>query len=358
MNNTARTASASRPHPPADPTVGEPADGSPAVEAHDLVKTYPGGVRALDGLSVSVAPGQVFALLGPNGAGKSTTVKILTTLARPDSGTARVAGHDVLRHPDRVRRAIGAVSQRTGADPVATGRDNLMLQARLYGLRGAAARQRVGELLERFDLAGAAGRLVRTYSGGMQRRLDVAIGLVHQPEVLFLDEPTTGLDPESRAAMWTEILRLATDEGTAILLTTHQLEEADRLADRLAIVDNGRIVATGTPDQLKGELRGDAVHLELRTAPDAAAERQLRGAIAAVAGLRDLTVDGTRISTRADEGAAAVPAALAALDRVGVAVATVTVARPSLDDVYLRYAGRRFADADASPAADATPIGA
>jgi ABC-2 type transport system ATP-binding protein len=311
------------------------------VEAHDLVKTYPPGVRALDGLSITIKPAEVFGLLGPNGAGKSTAIKILTTLARPDSGTATVAGHDVRRHPDRVRRAIGVVAQRSGTDPMATGRDNLLLQGRLYGLGGSALRTRVGQLLDRFDLAGAADRAARTYSGGMQRRLDVALGLVHRPVVLFLDEPTAGLDPEARAALWQEIGRLSGDEGLTILLTTHYLDEADRLCDRLAIVDSGRVVVDGTPDALKGELRGDAVHVELRGLPD---EATLRHAMGAVPAVREVTVDGRLLSARADDGAAAVPGVLAALDRAGVPVAAVTVARPSLDDVYLRHAGHRFAE--------------
>lgn len=314
-----------------------------AVEAHNLVKTYPGGVKALDNLSITVGQGEVFGLLGPNGAGKSTTVKILTTLARPDSGAARVGGRDVLRQPNLVRRVIGAVSQRSGADPAASGRDNLVLQGRLYGMRGADLHRRVDELLHRFDLAGAAKRQVKTYSGGMQRRLDVALGLVHRPQVLFLDEPTTGLDPEARAVMWEEIARLAGDESMAILLTTHYLDEADRLADRLAIVDKGRIVIEGRPDVLKGELRGDAVHIELRAFAD---NELVRRTIRAVPGVRELSIDGRRLSARADDGAAAVPGVLAALDQAGVPVATVTVARPSLDDVYLRYAGRRFGEAD------------
>jgi ABC-2 type transport system ATP-binding protein len=309
---------------------------SDAVTAQDLRKTYPGGVRALDGLTLTVRAGEVFGLLGPNGAGKSSAVKILTTLARPDSGGATVAGHDVLRHPDRVRRVIGVVPQRSALDPMATGRDNLVLQGRIFGVRG----KRVDDLIDRFDLGAAADRVVRGWSGGMQRRLDVALALVHRPDVLFLDEPTTGLDPEGRAEMWTEIGRLAADESMAILLTTHYLDEADRLADRLAIVDGGRIVAEGTPAQLKGELRGDAVHLELRKPPD---EPQARQAISRVAGLREIALDGKTLSVRADDGAAAVPAALAALESAGIAVATVTVARPSLDDVYLRHAGRRYA---------------
>ncbi|WP_328867644.1 ATP-binding cassette domain-containing protein [Streptomyces sp. NBC_00304] len=318
---------------------------APAVAARQLIKTYPGDVTALSGMDLTVPAGTVFGLLGPNGAGKSTTVKILTTLARPDSGHASVAGHDVLRHPDRVRRAIGVVAQKSGADPVATGRENLLLQGRLYGMRGAAVQRRADELLDRFGLADAASRQVKGYSGGMQRRLDVALGLVHRPEVLFLDEPTTGLDPEARTAMWEEISRLAGEEGLTIVLTTHYLEEADRLAERVAIVDRGRIVVEGTPDELKGELRGDAVHLELR----AEADRDAVGAaLAGLPGVYEALVEGRRVSVRAEDGAAAVPLLLGALERAGSAVASATVARPSLDDVYLRYAGRRFAEAESA----------
>ncbi len=330
------------------PTAGPTPDGAPggvpgtppAIEASELVKTYPGDVRALQGLSFAVEPGTVFGLLGPNGAGKSTTVKILTTLSRPDSGAARVAGFDVAREPDRVRRSIGYVSQKPAVDPEATGRENLTLQGHLYGLGGTALRHRVSELLDRFGLADAAKRLVRTYSGGMQRKLDVAMGLVHRPQVLFLDEPTTGLDPEARAGMWDEVARLAHDEGLTILLTTHYLEEADRLARRLAIVDRGRVVAAGSPDELKSELRGDAIHVELDgVEPD----RRVRDALGRASDLlRDITVDGRMMRARVDSGARAVPAVLAALDGAGVGVATVTIARPSLDDVYLRYAGRAF----------------
>jgi ABC-2 type transport system ATP-binding protein len=312
------------------------------VEAQDLVKSYPSGVRALDGLTLSIAPGEVFGLLGPNGAGKSTAIKVLTTLARPDSGSATVAGHDVLREPDRVRRAIGVVAQRSGCDPMASGQDNLLLQGRLYGLSGAALKRRTAELLDRFGLAEAARRPVRTYSGGQQRRLDVALGLVHRPAVLFLDEPTTGLDPEARAALWQEIDRISSVDKVTVLLTTHYLEEADRLARRLAIVDKGRIVVEGTPDELKGELRGDAVHVELR---DAAGTVAAMATVGAVPGIRDVTADGRRLSARADDGAAAVPGVLAALDRHGLPVATVTVARPSLDDVYLRHVGHHLTPA-------------
>jgi ABC-2 type transport system ATP-binding protein len=263
---------------------GPPGETPPAyaIKARGLVKTYPAPgkqprIRALDGLDLSVPRAAIYALLGPNGAGKSTTVKILTSLATPDEGTAFVEGIDVLTDPARARRLIGVVAQRSGADPGATGRENLILQGHLYGLDSRTARQRADQLLEHFQLQDAARRFAGTYSGGMQRRLDVALGLVHQPRVLFLDEPTTGLDPESRTAMWQEITRLAKDSeagNLTVLLTTHYLDEADRLADRVAIVDNGRVVAEGDPGELK----------------------------------RDLAV-------------------------------------PSLDEVYLHYAGRRYSDA-------------
>ena len=314
-----------------------------AIEAVDLVKKY-GEVTALDGLSFSVRPGTVFGLLGPNGAGKSTTIRILTTLSTPTSGSATVAGIDVLARPNDVRRAIGVVTQRSGTDPQATGRENLLLVAHVHGMRGRQAKERVDELLALFDLTGAANRLVKQYSGGMQRKLDVAMGLVHRPSVLFLDEPTTGLDPQARSEMWAEIARLARHEQLTILLTTHYLEEADHLANQLVIVDRGRLVAQGTPEELKSELRGDAVVIDL--SPEASVDTA-RLAIEGLAGAREVTVSGRTIRTRVDHGASAVPAALAALERSSVAVAAVTVARPALDDVYLRHTGRTFASADA-----------
>ncbi len=313
-----------------------------AIEASDLVKTY-GDVRALDGFSFAVPAGTVFGLLGPNGAGKSTTIKILTTLTEATSGSATVAGHDVGREPDAVRRAIGVVTQRHGTDPQATGRENLLLAGRLHGMRGRAVKTRADELLGRFGLTEASGRLVRTYSGGMQRKLDVAMGLMHRPDVLFLDEPTTGLDPEARAEMWAEIARMAGDEGMTVLLTTHYLEEADHLADQLVIVDRGRLVAEGTPEQLKSGLHGDAVVVELATDADVARASK---AVSGVPGTSETTVEGRSVRARVDHGATAVPAVLAALEAIGAPVAAITVARPSLDDVYLRHTGRTFAAAE------------
>lgn len=310
-----------------------------AIETHDLVKTYPPQVRALNGLSFAVPAGTIFGLLGPNGAGKSTTVKILTTLSKPDSGAARVAGFDVVAEPQRVRHAIGVVGQKHGADPEATGRENLTLQGEFYGITGAELRRRVDDSLETFGLSEAGNRQAKTYSGGMQRRLDVAMGLLHRPRVLFLDEPTTGLDPEARSEMWREIERLAREEEMTILLTTHYLEEADRLAASLAIVDRGQIVAQGSPEQLKGELQGDAIALELTEQPkNGLALRALEH----VSGVREVTLEGRALHARAANGASALPAVIAALETSGLTVATATIARPSLDDVYLRHAGRSW----------------
>jgi ABC-2 type transport system ATP-binding protein len=319
-----------------------------AILASDLRKSYGDEVQALAGLSLSVQRGTIFGLLGPNGAGKSTTVKILTTLSQPDAGEASVAGHDVLTEPERVRRAIGVVGQRPGSAEEATGRENLVLQGALYGIAGAELRRRADELLDRFGLSEAADRPVRTYSGGMQRRLDVAMGLLHRPQVLFLDEPTTGLDPEVRAELWAEIERLAREEAMTILLTTHYLEEADRLASELAIVDRGRVVATGSPDQLKSELRGDSIHVELA---EAESNGRVVDALEQVPGLGDPSLDGRVVRARADRGAVAVPMVLAALEAVGVKVSSVTMARPSLDEVYLRHAGRTFGEAEEKEAA-------
>jgi ABC-2 type transport system ATP-binding protein len=325
---------------------GVPPPDSLAIEARDLVKTYPKNVRALDGLSFAVRAGTIFGLLGPNGAGKSTTVKVLNTLTLPDSGVARVGGLDVATQADAVRRAIGSVAQKSGVDVTATGRENLTLQGRFHGMGGDELRTRVDRLLDRFQLSQTADREARTYSGGMQRKLDIAMGLIHRPRVLFLDEPTTGLDPEARADLWKEIARLAAEDRITVLLTTHYLEEADRLAHRLAIVDRGRVVAEGTPDELKGEVSGDAVHVDLVEDAD---EARVRSLLAAVPAIREVTVTGKTVRARVDHGGSAVPAVISTLEAGGARVATVLVTRPSLDDVYLRHTGRTFSEADQGP---------
>ena len=321
-----------------------------AIVADGLQKRY-GPVRALAGVTFSVRAGEVFGLLGPNGAGKSTTVRVLTTLTRPDAGRAFVAGHDVVCEPNRVRRSIGYVPQESGVDREATGRENLLLQGRIQGVPGDELRRRVDELLDLVGIADAADRVVRGYSGGMKRRLDIALGLVHRPSVLFLDEPTTGLDPEARAAMWVEVERLAEQERLTILLTTHYLEEADRLAERVAIVSRGEIVVEGPPEALKRDLRGEAVTVELGDGQGAEAA----GIVNALDGATETTVDGRLLRTRVPNGAQAVPAILSALEGSGVRVESVTTHRPSLDDVYLHYTGREFAAEDVAVDGKAAP---
>ncbi|HEV8103230.1 MAG TPA: ATP-binding cassette domain-containing protein [Gaiellaceae bacterium] len=312
-----------------------------AIVVDDLKKRY-GEVQALDGVSFAVREGEVFGLLGPNGAGKSTTVRVLVTLTHPDAGSASVAGRDVRTERNAVRHAIGYVPQDSGVDQYGTGRENLLLQGRVQGMSGRALRSRADELLELVGIADAADRIVKNYSGGMRRRLDIALGLVHRPRVLFLDEPTTGLDPEARVAMWSEVSRLAEAESLTILLTTHYLEEADQLADRLAIVSQGKIVVEGTPAELKAGLQGDAVHVELENgAVDAA-----RSVLSGVGARPEQVLDGRTIVSRVENGGRALPGIISALERAGIGVASVSLSRPSLDDVYLHFTGRDFSAED------------
>ncbi len=308
-----------------------------AIIAENLTKTYRNGVQALAGVSFSVRQGEIYGLLGPNGTGKSTTVRILTTLTRPDSGRAIVAGHDVLREPGAVRQRIGYVAQASGVDKYGTGRENLTLQAHIERVPAREIPERVTELLEWVGLSDAADRLVQTYSGGMKRRLDIAMGLVHEPDVLFLDEPTTGLDPETRAALWRDLARLREERNLSVLLTTHYLEEADHLCHRLAIVAHGRVVVEGTPSELKAQIRGDAVTLEVNGATQRAADL-----LRPVEGVLEVIPNGATIIARVAQGATAVPVLITALERAGVAVQAVTLSRPSLDDVYLYHTGHRF----------------
>ncbi len=312
-----------------------------AIVVDGLKKQYK-GVQALDGISFSVEEGGVFGLLGPNGAGKSTTVRILATLTRPDEGRAEVAGHDVRKDAGAVRRSIGYVPQDSGIDQYGTGRENLTLQGHVQGMGGKVLRDRVEHLLDFVGIADAADRIVKTYSGGMRRRLDIALGLVHHPKVLFLDEPTTGLDPEARVEMWDEVGRLAKEESLTILLTTHYLEEADQLADRLAIVSRGQIVVEGTPASLKAELSGDAVHLELTNGRMDDARRILER----LGATPEAVTEGRTLVSRVENGNRALPGILSALEQEGIGVESVSVSRPSLDDVYLHYTGREFAAED------------
>ena len=293
-----------------------------------------GTVEAVAGIDLHVRAGEVFGFLGPNGAGKTTTLRMLATLLPPSGGEATVAGCDLRRAPGQVRERIGYVGQRGGTDPQVSGRSELVLQGRLYGMSASEARQRAAELLALLELEEAADRPTGSYSGGQRRRLDIALGLMHRPLLLFLDEPTTGLDPQSRARMWDEVRRLR-DSGTTVFLTTHYLEEADALCDRLAIIDHGRIVAEGTPEHLKRQIAGDVVTLGVAGDPQAALALLQEQPFVREAGAED-----GMVRLYVERGEAAMPAILRALDGAGLDLHTIALTRPSLDDVFLRKTGR------------------
>lgn len=312
-----------------------------AIEVRALIKKYNQEVLALDGLTFSVQKGEVFGLLGPNGAGKSTAVKVLTTLSRPNQGEVRLLDVDIIHHPKKARKLFGYVAQHSGVDGDSTGRENLMLQGRLYGLRGLLLKERVTQLLEQFNLNDAADRLSKTYSGGMQRKLDLAMGLIHRPQILFLDEPTTGLDPEARTALWEIIRHLSREDGLTVLLTTHYLEEADQLCDRLAIIDQGKIVVKGTTEELKEELNGDMVQMELT---ETISESRAKEILQDIPALHEIIVNELLLYVHTNHGAEQLPVLIKTLESANVNVRTATISRPSLDDVYLRHTGRVFAE--------------
>ena len=322
------------------------------IVADGLVREFKGGIRAVAGVDLHVGSGEIYGFLGPNGAGKTTSVRILTTLLRPTAGTARVAGHDVVAQADAVRRSIGVALQEAAIDPLMTGRELLRMQGALHGLRAGAARDRAQELLRRVGLTDAADRRVGGYSGGMRRRLDLALALVHRPQVLFLDEPTTGLDPTSRAALWREV-RALNDEGTTVFLTTQYMEEAEQLADRVGIIAAGRLVAEGTPDTLKAGVGEPTLHVEL------ADERSAGRARAALEGLGALEAPPAgatcRVLLRTAAGKTAIPSVIRALDEHGVEVESVVVEEPTLDDVFLAVTGSHLEGATAEPEPEPEP---
>jgi len=317
-----------------------------AIEAEGLVKIYGGGkktkeVRALDGVDLAVPEGTILGLLGPNGAGKTTAVRVLTTLLKPDAGSARVLGIDVLRHPNEVRRAIGLSGQYAAVDENLTGRENLVMVGRLYHMQKAAALKRAGELLEEFALTDAADRPSKTYSGGMRRRLDLAAALVVKPPVIFLDEPTTGLDPRTRIAMWDVIAGLVKG-GTTLLLTTQYLEEADRLADSIAVVDHGKVIARGTADQLKAQIGGERLQIVVSDADRLGEAAELLGRMGTAA---PRVHEPTReILLPVAGGAQLLVEAIRELDGLGIKIDDVALRRPTLDDVFLQLTGRSAED--------------
>jgi ABC-2 type transport system ATP-binding protein len=317
-----------------------------AVEVRSLRRTFKGGVEAVRDIDLRVSRGEVFGFLGPNGAGKTTTVRMLCTLLPPTAGSASVAGVDVVADPAEVRRRIGVALQEIGLDPVQTGRELLELQCGLYGITGADARTRAEELLELLGLTDAADRRTKTYSGGMKRRLDLASALVHSPEVLFLDEPTTGLDPASRRTVWEEVGRI-NGAGTTVFLTTQYLEEADRLCDRLAIIDAGEIVAEGTPERLKAQMGHDVVTLALDGADPAATEAAIDG----LPGLERIVAEPDQLALYVEDGAGSIAEIVRRLDRAGIRVGAIATSRPSLDDVFLQATGRRLEGAEEREAA-------
>ena len=310
------------------------------IETKGLAKTFKtrkGNVEAVRGVDLRVQEGAIFGFLGPNGAGKTTTMRMLATLLDPTNGQARVCGYDLRREPGKVRTKIGYVSQKGGAEPRDTTRENLVLQGQLYGMSASAARVRARELMEKLDLASFADRMVETYSGGQRRRLDIAMGMMHRPALLFLDEPTTGLDPQSRARVWEEVQRLRAD-GMTIFLTTHYMDEADTLCDRLAIIDDGQIASEDTPAALKRQISGDSIALGLDMLDGLAA--RVNELLHTQSFVREVlpTKDGLQIYV--ESGEANLPALMRLLDQANIPLRTVTLARPSLDDVFLRLTGR------------------
>jgi ABC-2 type transport system ATP-binding protein len=317
------------------------------IEARGLVREFKNGPRAVDGIDLDVAQGEIYGFLGPNGAGKSTTVHMLTTLLPPTAGSARVADHDIVREGPAVRDAIGVALQEAALDLLLTGREHMRLQGGLHGLSKAEVEARGGELLERVGLAEAADRRVRGYSGGMKRRLDLALALVHRPRILFLDEPTTGLDVQSRAALWDEVARLARDDGVTVFLTTQYLEEADSLADRLGIIDRGRIVAEGTPAELKAQIGRPSIE----AIPSDGAQIEPLEAVLARFG-EPLPATRGAAAVRLADGTEELAEVVRALDAEGIAVADLKLHAPSLDDVFLAKTGRSLEGAGDDTASD------
>ncbi len=317
----------------------------PAVEVQDLVKIYPDGTKAVDGVSFNVEDGEFFGFLGPNGAGKSTTIKIATTLLKKTSGKVAVGGNDLDKHSQEIRRIIGVQAQETSVDEDLTGRENVELMGRLHGIKGEKLLERVGLLLKLVGLEGDADKRAGYYSGGMKKRLDLASSLVHSPKILFLDEPTTGLDPQSRAAIWTYLQDLNRKDQVTIFLTTQYMEEADRLCDRIAIVDQGKIVAMGTPSQLKTEIAADVITITMPESELVEHPERRETAIKileTVSGVTQVTTFENGLSAYARNGGSAIPEVVRTFDNAKINVGSISLSSPTLDDVFLKHTGHRI----------------
>jgi len=322
---------------------GSPTPSETVIDARDIRMVYPSskpgtrGTVAVDGVSFQVRRGEIFGFLGPNGAGKTTTISILTTLLSPTSGAAHIEGLDVRTQSNDVRRKLGLVFQKSTADEELTGRENMVIEAGLYGLSAAEVRDHINDLLAQMDLSQSADRFVKTYSGGMRRRLELAVGLVHRPKLIFLDEPTLGLDPQGRAGFWRYIRHLRESKGLTVFMTTHYLDEADQLCDRIAVIDHGRIIALGTPRELKDSVGGDT--LELTVAPGGPDPVAM---LKAMPGVSSVTQDGDTYRVKCSNGESLIPKTVLAADQAGIVVSGVTVTKPTLDEVFLHLTGHAY----------------
>lgn len=330
---------------------------SDIIEVEDLVEVYAGGTKAVDGISFRVREGEFFGFLGPNGAGKSTTIKVLSTLLRKTSGSVVIAGRDLDRDPDGIRRIIGVQSQETVVDGDLTGRKNLLFQGHLQRMRGSALQRRVEELLDLMELRDAADRKARQYSGGMKRRLALAAALVHRPRLVFLDEPTTGLDPQSRAQVWRYLSRLNQEEGTTVFLTTQYLEEADRLCRDLSIIDHGKVVASGSPAELKEQIGGETMILTLAAGAEAGPTEALGGRLESLAGVGRVVRVDDGLVVYARQASRLVPEVVSLVQDAGVRLDSINLAAPTLDDVFLQKTGTRIRGGELTSGAAPAPVG-
>ena len=312
------------------------------IAVEDLVEVYSDGTKAVDGITFNVAEGEFFGFLGPNGAGKSTTIKVLTTLLRKTSGKVMVTGYDMEKHAKEIRPLIGVQSQETVVDQTLTGRENVVMQGNFHGMKGRQLNERVDELLKLVELTDVAGKRAMFYSGGMKKRLDLATALVHKPKLLFLDEPTTGLDPQSRATIWSYLAKLNKEEGITIFLTTQYMEEADKLCGRLSIIDHGQIVASGTPEQLKAEIGADSITLSVEGAGQGSNVSTAKELLSKMSGINNVVDSDGGVTVYAKNASGLIPDIVRSFDMAGIKLSSINLSKPSLDDVFLKHTGHRI----------------